>query len=150
MAIALTISFFIVLLFAAAGLSYVLSRQGFGRRLSELEDMTARQFGTLFESVKSLESEVERLRTPASTQSAATPSPPQVPVPAAAGKPEKRVPEITPEIVVMIAAAVTAFLGKKVRIRSAKMLEPSYEIVNPWAQLGRVIVQASHDLSLRS
>ena len=34
--------------------------------------------------------------------------------------PEDR--EVTPEMLVVIAAAVTAFLGKKVRIRSAKML----------------------------
>ena len=54
--------------------------------------------------------------------------------------------EVSPEALVMIAAAVTAFLGKPVRIRSAKMLQSPYEIVNPWAQQGRVIVQASHNL----
>lgn len=54
--------------------------------------------------------------------------------------------EVPPEVVVVIAAAVTAFLGKKVRIRSAKRLQTPYEIVNPWAQQGRVIVQASHNL----
>ena len=57
--------------------------------------------------------------------------------------------ELSPEILVMIAAAVTAFLGKPVRIRSAKMLQSPYEIVNPWAQQGRVIVQASHNLQIR-
>jgi methylmalonyl-CoA carboxyltransferase large subunit len=56
---------------------------------------------------------------------------------------------VTPEILVVIAAAVTAFLGKKVRIRSAKMLQSPYEIVNPWSQQGRVFVQASHNLRLR-
>ena len=54
--------------------------------------------------------------------------------------------EVSPEVLVVIAAAVTAFLGKKVRIRSAKMLQSPYEIVNPWAQQGRVFVQASHYL----
>lgn len=54
--------------------------------------------------------------------------------------------EISAEILVIIAAAVTGFLGKKVKIRSAKMLQSPYEIVNPWAQQGRVIVQASHFL----
>lgn len=57
--------------------------------------------------------------------------------------------EVTPEILVMIAAAVTVFLGKKVRIRSAKMLQSPYEVVNPWSQQGRVFVQASHNLRLR-
>jgi methylmalonyl-CoA carboxyltransferase large subunit len=57
--------------------------------------------------------------------------------------------DVSPQVLVVIAAAVTAFLGKKVRIRSAKMLQSPYEIVNPWAQQGRVIVQASHFLSRR-
>ena len=57
--------------------------------------------------------------------------------------------EISPEILILISAAVTSFLGKKVRIRSAKMLQSPYEIVNPWAQQGRVIVQASHNLQVR-
>ena len=54
--------------------------------------------------------------------------------------------EIPSEILIVIGAAVTSFLGKQVRIRSAKMLQSPYEIVNPWAQQGRVIVQASHSL----
>jgi methylmalonyl-CoA carboxyltransferase large subunit len=57
--------------------------------------------------------------------------------------------EVTPEILVVIAAAVTAFLGKKVRIRSAKVLQSPYEVVNPWSQQGRVSVQASHNFRLR-
>jgi hypothetical protein len=54
------------------------------------------------------------------------------------------VEEIPVEILIVISAAVTSFLGKKVRIRSAKMLQSPYEIVNPWSQQGRVFVQASH------
>ncbi len=61
-------------------------------------------------------------------------------------KPEDEIP---PETLILISAAVTSFLGKKVRIRSAKMLQSPYEIVNPWAQQGRVIVQASHNLQVR-
>ena len=57
--------------------------------------------------------------------------------------------EIAPETLAMIAAAVTAYLGKPVRIRSARMLQSPYEIVNPWAQQGRVIVQASHNQQVR-
>jgi len=54
--------------------------------------------------------------------------------------------EISPETLVVITAAITAFLGKKVRIRSARRLQSPYEIVNPWSQQGRVSVQASHVL----
>jgi hypothetical protein len=53
--------------------------------------------------------------------------------------------EVSPEMLIVIAAAVTSFLGKKVRIRSAKMLQSPYEIVNPWAQQGRATIQASHN-----
>jgi hypothetical protein len=54
--------------------------------------------------------------------------------------------EVSTEVLVILAAAATTFLGKKVRVRSAKMLQTPYEIVNPWAQQGRVFIQASHDL----
>src|SRR5438128_2664739 len=53
---------------------------------------------------------------------------------------------VRPEMLVIIAAAVSSFLGRKIRIRSARMLQSPYEIVNPWSQQGRVSVQASHTL----
>jgi len=74
-----------------------------------------------------------------------SPAPAPMPVqPAAASN-----NHVTPEVLLMIAAAVTTFLGKKVRIRSAKMLQTPYELFNPWAQQGRVVVQASHNLAQR-
>ncbi|HIJ63008.1 MAG TPA: hypothetical protein HPQ04_09990 [Rhodospirillaceae bacterium] len=57
--------------------------------------------------------------------------------------------EVSPEVVAILAASITAFLGKKVRIRSAKMLQTPYEIVNPWAQRGRVFIHASRNLPRR-
>jgi methylmalonyl-CoA carboxyltransferase large subunit len=54
--------------------------------------------------------------------------------------------EVTPEMLLVLAAAVTAFMGKKVRIRSAKMLY-AHESFNAWSQQGRVVVQASHNLA---
>jgi hypothetical protein len=54
--------------------------------------------------------------------------------------------EVSAEVLVILAAAATTFLGRKVRVRSAKMLQTPYEIVNPWAQHGRVFIQASHHL----
>ena len=52
---------------------------------------------------------------------------------------------ITPETLAVIAATVTAFLGKKVRIRSAKPLHTPYP-VERWARQGRLMVQTSHNL----
>jgi len=49
----------------------------------------------------------------------------------------------------VLAAAATAFLGRNVRVRSAKMLQSPYEAVNPWAQQGRVFIHASHQPRLR-
>ena len=52
---------------------------------------------------------------------------------------------ITPETLAVIAASVTAFLGKKVRIRSARTLQTPYA-VERWARQGRLMVQTSHNL----
>ena len=57
--------------------------------------------------------------------------------------------EVTAEIMAVIVAAATAFLGKKVRILSAKLLESPQEAVNAWSQQGRMFVQASHNLRSR-
>ncbi len=57
-----------------------------------------------------------------------------------------RAEEITLELLVLLGAAATAYLGKRVRVRSARVLQTPYENVNPWAQQGRVFVQASHHL----
>ena len=108
-------------------------------------------------AIAELEARIAALSPPAATRSGAVTTSTTAPVRSDAAtangavsqsgtKPEEDIPA---EILVVISAAVTSFLGKKVRIRSAKMLQSPYEIVNPWAQQGRVIVQASHDLQIR-
>jgi hypothetical protein len=52
--------------------------------------------------------------------------------------------EVTPETVAIIAAVVTSFLGKKVKIRNARLIDLG---TTPWAQQGRAIIQASHNLA---
>lgn len=54
---------------------------------------------------------------------------------------------ISPEIMAVISAAVTHFLGLRARIRHAHLVRPTG--VNPWAQQGRVFIQASHNLAHR-
>ncbi|MGA9072071.1 MAG: hypothetical protein WB424_17540 [Terracidiphilus sp.] len=72
---------------------------------------------------------------------------------AAAFAPKETAPqkdgEVTPEILVVIAAAVTKFLGKKVRIRSAKLLQQRTVAAGAWAQQGRAAVHGSHHPRLR-
>ena len=52
---------------------------------------------------------------------------------------------IAPETLAVIAASITAFLGKKVRIKSARTIPAPYA-VKAWARQGRLIVQTSHNL----
>ena len=120
-------------------------------------DVNGDELFTLKSQIVSLTQAVERLRHELGQQSqaldeltarlnAVAPAPAgsgTVPAPTARVVQEK---PVTPDILVIISAAVTAFLGKKVRIRSARMLQSPYEIVNPWSQQGRVSVQASHML----
>ncbi len=52
--------------------------------------------------------------------------------------------EISPEILMVISAAIAAFLGKKARIRRVRRIQAG---VNPWSQQGRVNIQASHNVA---
>jgi hypothetical protein len=56
---------------------------------------------------------------------------------------------ITPEIIAVIAEAATAFVGKHVRILSVKILSQSSQDSRSWADKGRDIVHASHNLVQR-
>jgi hypothetical protein len=58
--------------------------------------------------------------------------------------------EITPETLATITETVSALLGRKVHVRSVKVLPALEATVNPWAQGGRAIIQASRDFSQRS
>jgi methylmalonyl-CoA carboxyltransferase large subunit len=51
---------------------------------------------------------------------------------------------LSEEIVLVISAAIAAFLGKKPRIRQIRLLGTA-----AWAQQGRVTIQASHALATR-
>ena len=52
--------------------------------------------------------------------------------------------QITPEILMVMSAAIAAYLGKNVRIRRARFLDPG--LLNAWGQSSRVVVQSSHYL----
>jgi methylmalonyl-CoA carboxyltransferase large subunit len=82
---------------------------------------------------------VAALEAAAEAQSAAPPTP--FPAAARTAAPTADVP-LSDEIVMVLAAAVAAFLGKKAHIRRIQLLGS-----NVWAQQGRVTIQASHALS---
>jgi hypothetical protein len=54
--------------------------------------------------------------------------------------------EVDAETLVMLAAAVTSYLGKRVRIRSARQVQPEPEGAPAWARHGRAAIQTSHHL----
>lgn len=56
--------------------------------------------------------------------------------------PKAAAEEVSAETLAMIAVAVAAYLGKKVKIRSARLMPT----VNQWTQAGRTVIQASHNL----
>ena len=75
----------------------------------------------------------------------AAPAPPPAAKPAPAAAPAPKVEEgISEEIVMVIAAAVAAFMGKRARIRRVRRVAESG--MNPWSQQGRVSIQASHNV----
>ena len=102
----------------------------------------------LAEAVEALRQEVARLgqRVAALEGAARVSPPPPAPVAAAAAPgPQTVQPEgISEEILLVIGAAVAAFLGKKPHIRQIRLLGTT-----AWAQQGRVTIQASHALAAR-
>jgi methylmalonyl-CoA carboxyltransferase large subunit len=121
-----------------------------------VRNATTRELDSMHEQVAVLTQSVQRLAenaagrpmamaVAAGAQSSAAPvvtkAPIVTPVPAA---PEPQ--EISEEVLVVIAAAVAAFMGKKARIRHTRLVQPSE--ANAWAQQGRVFVQASHNLGV--
>jgi methylmalonyl-CoA carboxyltransferase large subunit len=137
------------------GTIYLRLKRAFRQASANLQQAAEVQINALAATVKELERRVAGLSSEVSQAAKAKPvsvpvSAPNVPVTSApAVQPASKEGYVTPELLVVMAAAVTAFLGKKVRIRSAKMLQSPYEIVNPWSQQGRVFVQASHNLRSR-
>jgi methylmalonyl-CoA carboxyltransferase large subunit len=108
-------------------------------------------------------SEVERLesliesrngKTAAASALVSVPQPAPVPVaaPAMAVEPAAKAPEpeiaeeVSPEMIMVLTAAVAAFMGKRARVRGARLVRNAPS--NAWAQQGRVFVQASHNLGV--
>jgi methylmalonyl-CoA carboxyltransferase large subunit len=54
--------------------------------------------------------------------------------------------EITPELLLIMSAAIAAYLGKNVRIRKARFI--SDQGTSSWSQVGRVSIQTSHTFSI--
>lgn len=139
-----------VLVAAGCTVTYTLLQRTLRRTIAERQQAAERQLSALATALKALEVRVaERERIPELQAAAAPEIEVEAAVPAAMEPVEHDNEEVTSEILAVIDAAVTAFLGRKVRILSAKMLQSPHEVVNAWSQQGRVFVQASHNLRSR-
>ena len=140
----------VVLVGVGCTITYAVMRRVVKRAVSELQLKTDQKLAEVTEALHVLEVRAESSTTVAmAAATSAAPAKIDQAAAATAAVPAETHEAVTPEMLVVIAAAVTTFLGKKVRIRSAKMLQSPYEIVNPWSQQGRVFVQASHNLRSR-
>jgi hypothetical protein len=136
----------VALIVASLLISYLTAQHALKQARDHARDQLELRLGGLTHAIAELEARVAELARAPITRGAPEPA---VANGAAAQTQAKSDDEVPAEVLILITAAVTSFLGKKVRVRSAKMLQSPYEIVNPWAQQGRVIVQASHNLQVR-
>ncbi len=121
---------------------YLLLQRSLNRTIEKLRGEWAEEFRSLMVAARLEGKQAPKL----SPSDVPVPQPIAMPLPPAPVIAKKE--ELSPETLLVIAAAVTAFLGKKVRIRSAKMLY-SHESFNAWSQQGRAVVQASHNVAQR-
>ena len=110
---------------ALEGLRGELSR--LGQRVAALEAAAAAPVATAAAVKKEAETKAPRL----------APSPPPAQPAVAEGLGE--------ELILVIGAAIAAFVGKKAHIRQIRLIGSA-----AWAQQGRVTIQASHALSVHS
>jgi methylmalonyl-CoA carboxyltransferase large subunit len=95
--------------------------------------------GALREEVARLSQRVAVLESRLQPAEAGTPT-----SPGAVLRPAPEAENLSEELIVVISAAIAAFLGKKPHIRQIRLLGAA-----AWAQQGRVTIQASHNLAVR-
>ena len=110
---------------ALEGLRGELSR--LGQRVAALEAAAAAPVPTAAAAKKETDTKAPRL--------AQSPPPAQPAV----------VQELSEELIMVISAAIAAYVGKKAHIRQIRLIGSA-----AWAQQGRVTIQASHALSVHS
>jgi methylmalonyl-CoA carboxyltransferase large subunit len=101
--------------------------------------MTTPSESLLIETLEALRRQVAALEERIGRLEGSVPAAPQ---PAAAPAAPSEEP-ISEETLIVLSAAIAAFLGKRPRIRSIRLLRST-----AWAQEGRAFIQASHRLNV--
>jgi methylmalonyl-CoA carboxyltransferase large subunit len=99
------------------------------------------------EALEALRQELARLGERVAALEGSVGAKPRTAAPAAPAADNKRPAEtegLSEELVLVISAAIAAFLGKKPHIRQIRLLGSA-----AWAQQGRATIQASHALSVK-
>ena len=134
---------------------YIASRQTVKRACAELRMDFQRKIDSLSANVKApertagVETSAGQASAPAATAQATSTVAQSATIPSAPIQPASLDDEITPEVLRTITETITALLGRKVRIRSVKVLQTPDPTVNSWAQQGRAVIQASHNFAHR-
>jgi methylmalonyl-CoA carboxyltransferase large subunit len=97
----------------------------------------AANLARLIETVEALRGDLVRLSDRVAALEAAADGKPRAPAPLPPAE------EIREEMILVISAAVAAYLGKRPHIRQVRLLRS-----DAWAQQGRVTIQASHRLAV--
>jgi methylmalonyl-CoA carboxyltransferase large subunit len=93
-------------------------------------------------ALAAIQAELARMGERIAALEAAPGRPTSVPVPTPAAASSRDGEVLSDETILVIGAAIAAFLGKKAHIRQIRLLGSA-----AWAQQGRVTIQASHALS---
>ncbi len=146
---------------AAAGFAFIYAslRRRLQKALAEQQQATAHRLAALAGKIRVLEHTVAELNQVAEMHASAASEfemesaeqIAEVAAPVAEEQEEELEDEqVAAEMMPVLAAAVTALLGRKVRVLSARKLQSPRQGLSPWSQQGRVFVQASHNLRARS
>ncbi len=128
---------------AACVAIYAVMARVMRRAVAEKQQETDRQLNAMATTVKALQARVAEL----GGQEAAPAEQPESTATSdvAENKAGQKQESPQPEVVAVLTAAATTFLGKKARIRSTQLVPAEQDSAGAWAQQGRAFVQTSHN-----
>jgi hypothetical protein len=128
---------------AACVAVYAAMARAMRRAVAEKQRETERQLSAMATTVKALQTRVAELGGQEALH--AQPSERAATFNAAQSEGGQKQESPEPEIVAVLTAAASTFLGKKAHVRSAQLAPAERSSAGAWAQQGRAFVQTSHN-----